>query len=93
VFARCRVVVFCDGDFWHGRDLEERCRKLERGHNAVYWVAKIRRNVARDRQQMEALRRDGWKVIRIWEKDILSNVEKQAGIVERMLCSRESETG
>ncbi|MDQ3300587.1 MAG: very short patch repair endonuclease, partial [Myxococcota bacterium] len=36
VFGRARVVVFCDGDFWHGRDLAARIAKLERGHNAPY---------------------------------------------------------
>lgn len=34
VFARARIAIFCDGDFWHGRDLEERVKKLARGHNA-----------------------------------------------------------
>jgi DNA mismatch endonuclease Vsr len=45
VFRRARVAVFCDGDYWHGRDLEARLKKLARGHNPAYWVAKIRANV------------------------------------------------
>jgi DNA mismatch endonuclease (patch repair protein) len=48
VFRRLRIAIFCDGDFWHGRDLGARIRRLSRGHNAPYWVAKIRRNVERD---------------------------------------------
>lgn len=39
VFPRERVVVFCDGDFWHGRDLLARIAKLRKGSNAPYWVA------------------------------------------------------
>src|SRR5262245_18005673 len=45
VFPRQKVVVFCDGDFWHGRDLDARLSRLARGHNAPYWVDKIRTNV------------------------------------------------
>src|SRR5262245_59222595 len=41
VFPGRRVVVFCDGDFWHGRQLRRRLRKLAKGHNARYWVAKV----------------------------------------------------
>lgn len=71
VFPRHRLVVFCDGDFWHGRDLEHRLAKLGRGHNSTYWVAKVRRNVERDRQQTRMLREAGWTVLRIWETDVL----------------------
>src|SRR5271166_5592080 len=45
VFTKQRVVVFCDGDFWHGRDLEKRLADLAAGHNATYWLAKVQRNV------------------------------------------------
>ena len=50
VIARHRVVVFCDGDFWHGRQWSKRKSKLAEGWNASYWVAKIERNRQRDRQ-------------------------------------------
>src|SRR5215471_77051 len=48
VFPKHSVVVFCDGDFWHGRDLDMRLTKLTHGHNAAYWVAKVEANVDRD---------------------------------------------
>ena len=44
VFTRAKLVVFCDGDFWHGRDWESRSQKLSRGSNSDYWLAKIQRN-------------------------------------------------
>jgi DNA mismatch endonuclease (patch repair protein) len=81
VFPAQRVAVFCDGDFWHGRDLELRIAKLAAGHNAPYWVAKIRRNVERDRRQTEVLERAGWLVVRIWEGDILRDLDKQVAAV------------
>jgi DNA mismatch endonuclease Vsr len=44
VFRTAKIVVFCDGDFWHGRDWVKLKRKLLRRHNANYWIAKIASN-------------------------------------------------
>lgn len=71
VIRRARIAIFCDGDFWHGRNLEERLAKLSVGHNGPYWVAKIRANVARDRWASAQLEGHGWTVMRIWEQDIV----------------------
>ncbi len=68
--ARHRVVVFCDGDFWHGRKWSKRKGKLAEGWNASYWVAKIERNRQRDRQVTRLLRGLGWTVVRVWESDV-----------------------
>jgi DNA mismatch endonuclease (patch repair protein) len=70
VIRRARVAVFCDGDFWHGRNWPQRRAKLARGWNASYWIAKIERNRARDRQTAKALRALGWQVVRVWESDV-----------------------
>lgn len=88
VFRRARVVVFCDGDYWHGRNLKQRLARLEAGHNATYWVAKISSNVERDRRVTAALASEGWLVLRYWETDILKNVgtiahEIAARVIER----------
>jgi DNA mismatch endonuclease (patch repair protein) len=71
VHRRMRLAIFCDGDFWHGRRLVSRIQRLARGHNSDYWVRKIRSNVARDRRITRTLRRQGWKVVRVWESDVL----------------------
>jgi DNA mismatch endonuclease, patch repair protein len=81
-----RVAIFCDGDFWHGRDLTLRFAKLSRGHNAQYWVAKIQRNVDRDRRQAQALKTAGWRVLRFWETDISSDVEQIAEHIAGVLA-------
>lgn len=78
VFTRSRVVVFCDGDFWHGKDWEKRRAKLARGTNAPYWLAKVARNIERDREQDEALRALGWRVLRFWESEIQDDPESAA---------------
>jgi DNA mismatch endonuclease (patch repair protein) len=88
VFASARVAVFCDGDFWHGRDLEKRLAKLARGHNAPYWSAKIRTNVARDRRRDDVLERDGWLVLRFWESDIVRDAPGFAARVAAAVAER-----
>lgn len=87
VFPRERIVVFCDGDFWHGRDLDARIAKLAQGHNAPYWMAKIRGNVARDRVHDEQLSKEGWLVLRFWEKDILAS----PALIAQAIATRVSE--
>jgi DNA mismatch endonuclease (patch repair protein) len=70
VFLGAKVAVFCDGDFWHGRDWESRRRKLRHGTNADYWLAKIQRNMERDRQNTRLLQEMGWTVLRFWESEV-----------------------
>lgn len=64
VFPSAGVVVFVDGDFWHGWRFPQWKGKL-----GEYWQAKIERNRARDRRNFQRLRRAGWKVLRIWEHE------------------------
>jgi DNA mismatch endonuclease (patch repair protein) len=88
VFRRARVVVFCDGDFWHGRRRRERLDKLARGANAPYWTAKIAANAARDRRTTRVLRAAGWTVVRLWETDVLRDVRRAARRVEEAVSSK-----
>jgi DNA mismatch endonuclease (patch repair protein) len=70
VFTRAKVAVFCDGDFWHGRDWLARSAKLSQGTNARYWLAKIEANMERDARNTALLQQAGWQVVRLWELDI-----------------------
>lgn len=88
VFPSHRVVIFCDGDFWHGRDLSERLAILARGHNAAYWVAKVQRNVERDQCQTKTLEASGWIVLRFWETDILRHVSDVADQIAAAIKAR-----
>jgi DNA mismatch endonuclease (patch repair protein) len=88
VFRRMRVVVFCDGDFWHGRHWPKRRESLARGANADYWTAKIAANVARDRRNSRLLRAAGWTVVRLWETEVLRDIHKAVGRVEAVIRAR-----
>ena len=85
VFSRARLVVFCDGDYWHGHNWALRgLRSLEdelEGYSE-YWRAKIRYNVERDMKNNQELRDSGWEVMRVWESDIKKDVGKCAERVE-----------
>jgi DNA mismatch endonuclease (patch repair protein) len=85
VFPGRKVAVFCDGDFWHGRDWEARKVKLSGGNNSGYWLAKIQRNIERDQQNTQRLQELGWTVLRFWESQIRSDPAEVSQIVRETL--------
>lgn len=91
VFSADRVAVFCDGDFWHGRNWGRLARKLITGANAGYWVSKIKSNRRRDRKNRRLLEKAGWTVIRFWETDIHNAPDQAASTIESLLQRRRRE--
>lgn len=85
VFDSAQLCVFCDGDFWHGRRWRTLRLRLESRSNPTYWTAKIARNRQRDRAITRDLRATGWTVLRLWETDILENVEAAASVVAKQV--------
>jgi DNA mismatch endonuclease, patch repair protein len=88
VFKSVRVVVFCDGDFWHGRNWRSLKSKLEQGSNSTYWSAKIARNVERDKQNTALLEAAGWRVIRLWETDVKRDPLAAATLIKNIVEER-----
>lgn len=85
VFSRQRIAVFVDGDFWHGRNWEQRRERLRSGNNAAYWLAKIAYNRERDRRNNSLLADLGWRVVRFWETDVLRDPERAAGKISSLI--------
>lgn len=71
VFKGLKIAVFCDSEFWHGKDWETKKRDFK--SNREFWLPKIERNIQRDNKVNDKLLKDGWKVIRLWGKDIEKN--------------------
>lgn len=90
VLSGARLVIFCDGDFWHGRYWESRREKLRQGWNADYWIAKIQKNMQRDLRNTALLEASGWYVLRLWESDITKDPRSNAKQVQRILEQRKS---
>lgn len=88
VFLRARIVIFVDGDYWHGNTWRLRGAAsledyLSSVGNSEFWRRKITTNIARDEAVNRELREAGWQVIRIWESDLRADVKVAATIVER----------
>jgi DNA mismatch endonuclease (patch repair protein) len=80
VFSKNKVAVFCDGDFWHGRNWKDRkARQLKVRRD--FWVNKIESNIARDRKVNRWLKKNGWTVIRIWESDLKKEPHRFAELI------------
>jgi len=67
-----RKAIFIDGDFWHGYQFLKLKQRLPR----KYWLAKIERNIKRDKSYRTKLKNEGWKVLRIWEHELLEKPDK-----------------
>jgi len=87
VLTKWRVAVFCDGEFWHGKDWEQ--KKLRISGNKQYWVKKIERNMERDREVNENLAHEGWTVLRFWGKDIHKRTNECLIKVEELILSKQ----
>lgn len=90
VFRALKLVVFVDGDFWHGRDWEMRKEKLSRGANSSYWISKIAYNRERDRENDAKLTQMDWLVVRFWETDIRRNLVAFVDQIERLVALRKA---
>jgi DNA mismatch endonuclease, patch repair protein len=88
VFRARRLVVFVDGDFWHGRNWRKLNRKLADGYNSSYWIEKIAYNRKRDVRINKLLRRQGFDVVRLWETDVIRSPFDAAAFVIRVLRAR-----
>lgn len=73
VITKYRIVVFCDSDFWHGYDWDNRKSRIK--SNQEYWIPKIERNMKRDKEVTAVLVEQGWIVLRFWEHSIRKNLE------------------
>ena len=80
-FLGRKVAVFCDSEFWHGYDWEN--KKKEFKSHQDFWIPKIERNMARDAEVNEELKRTGWTVMRFWGKEIKKNLQACADEIER----------
>ena len=80
--TKYKIAIFCDSEFFHGKDWEILKLRLEKGKNPEYWLKKIERNRNRDWETDRKLLFLGWTVIHFWGKDIIKNIEECVKVVE-----------
>lgn len=86
VFIGKKVAVFCDSEFFHGYDWENKQKEIK--SNRDFWIPKIERNMQRDKEVNETLEKSGWTVLRFWGNDIKKNVDDCADKIETALGDR-----
>ena len=85
VLTKYKIAIFCDSEFFHGKDWEVLKPRLEKSNNADYWEKKISRNMERDNEINKKLLFMGWTVIRFWGKDILKNIDDCISVIEDVI--------
>ncbi len=81
-----KVAIFCDSEFWHGYHFDENKTKIHK--NLDYWIPKIERNIARDKEVNQKLKEQGYYVIRFWGNEINTDPHRCAEIVVMALKER-----
>ena len=85
-FKKYKVAIFVDGEFWHGKDWEQ--KKAEIKGNREFWIAKIERNIQRDIEVTGRLKAEGWTVLRFWSNDVIKNTICCAEKVKEIVQAR-----
>lgn len=85
VLTKYKIAIFCDSEFFHGKDWEVLKPRLEKSNNSQYWISKISRNRERDDEINKRLLFEGWTVIRFWGDEIKKHVDECVKVVEEAI--------
>lgn len=85
VLTKYRIAIFCDGEFFHGKDWELLKNKLKKSNNGEFWIKKISRNRERDDEINKRLSFEGWTVLRFWGEDIKKHTDECVKIIEETI--------
>lgn len=78
------IAIFCDSSFWHGYK-KMKTKRHNFKSNIKFWQQKILRNIERDKEVNKTLRRQGWKVLRFWDFQIINNIDKCLKKIRKVL--------
>ena len=85
VLMKYKIAIFCDGEFFHGKDWEVLKPRLEKGENGEFWVSKISRNRERDDEINKKLLFMGWTVLRFWGAEIKKDTDECVKVIEETI--------
>jgi DNA mismatch endonuclease (patch repair protein) len=83
--TKYKIAIFCDSEFFHGKDWDILRPRVEKGNNGEYWVKKIQENMNRDIEKDKQLVALGWTVIHFWGKDILKKTDVCIKVIEESI--------
>lgn len=85
VLTKYKIAIFCDGEFFHGKDWEVLKPKLLNSNNSEYWISKISKNIEHDSEVNKQLLSLGWTVIRFWGNDIKKHTAECINVIEEAI--------
>lgn len=85
VLTKHHIAIFCDSEFFHGKDFDKLKDQLNRGKNAEFWIDKIGKNIERDNDIDKELNALGWSVLHFWGRDIKKNPENCIQVIEETI--------
>ena len=88
VITKYRIAIFCDSEFFHGKDWDRLKLRLENGNNSTFWIKKITRNIQRDKENDQALRMQEWTVLRFWGRDIMKHTDECVKAVDEAIFGK-----
>lgn len=91
--TKYKIAIFCDGEFFHGKDWDILKEKLAKGKNSEYWIKKIERNRSRDKEKDAQLVYLGWTVLHFWGNDILHKTDECLKVIDEMVLDIKLQNG
>lgn len=85
VLPKYRIAIFCDSEFFHGKDFDQLKVQLSKSKNPDFWINKIQKNIERDEDVNMILRSQNWTVIRFWGKDIIKMTDECVKVIEETI--------
>lgn len=85
VLTKYKISIFCDSEFFHGKDWEILKLRLEKGKNPDFWIKKIERNRNRDYENDKKLLFLGYTVLHFWGQDIAKHTDECLQAIEESI--------
>lgn len=89
VLTKYKIVIFCDSEFFHGKNWESQKIRLAKGNNGKFWINKISKNIIHDEEINKKLWFMGWTVIRFWGEEIKKNTDECIKTIEEAIFEKQ----
>lgn len=89
VLTKYKIAIFCDSEFFHGKNWEVQKIRLAKGNNGEFWINKISKNIIHDEEINKKLWLMGWTVIRFWGEEIKKNTDECIKTIEEAIFEKQ----
>ena len=90
--TKYNIAIFCDSEFFHGKDWNELKRHLAKSNNSEFWIKKIEANIQHDTNVNLDLKSLGWTVLRFWGNDIKKNLSECLATIDEAVFAHRIES-